>query len=91
VNTKLRSAAFVSRSASRRRLKELRQRDARHARSWWPGLRGGLAALLLTYLAASSVSAQLVVNDPAVTARNAITATVKEYLLNVQREQHSEP
>jgi hypothetical protein len=32
----------------------------------------------------------LVVNDPAVTARNAITAIVKEYLLNVQREQHSE-
>jgi hypothetical protein len=52
-------------------------------------VRGGLAALLLTYLATSSVSAQLVVNDPAVTARNAITATVKEYLLNVQREQHS--
>jgi hypothetical protein len=58
-------------------------------RSWLSTVRGGLAALLLTYLATSSVSAQLVVNDPAVTARNAITATVKEYLLNVQREQHS--
>jgi hypothetical protein len=44
----------------------------------------------LICLAASSVSAQLVVSDPAVTARNAITAMVKEYLLNVQREQHSE-
>ena len=69
-------------------MNEPRYRDAPHPRSW-SGLRGGLAALLFIYLAASSVSAQLVVNDPAVTARNAITATVKEYLLNVQREQHS--
>jgi hypothetical protein len=68
---------------------EPRHRDARHPRSWWSTLRGGLAALPFICLAASSVSAQLVVNDPAVTARNAITATVKEYLLNVQREQHS--
>ena len=59
-------------------------------RSWLSTVRGGLAALLLTYLATSTVSAQLVVNDPAVTARNAITAMVKEFLLNVQREQHSE-
>jgi hypothetical protein len=70
-------------------MNEPRHRDAPHPRSSWSGVRGGLAALLLIYLAASSVSAQLVVNDPAVTARNAITATVKEYLLNVQREQHS--
>jgi hypothetical protein len=70
-------------------MNEPRHRDAPHSRSWWSGLRGGFAALLLIYLAAPSVSAQLVVNDPAVTARNAITATVKEYLLNVQREQHS--
>ena len=69
-------------------MNEPRYRDAPHPRSW-SGLRGGLAALLFIYLAASSVSAQLVVNDPAVTARNAITATVKEYLVNVQREQHS--
>ena len=60
-----------------------------HRRSWLSTVHGGLAALLLIYLATSSVSAQLVVNDPAVTARNAITATVKEYLLNVQREQHA--
>jgi hypothetical protein len=33
-------------------------------------------------------SAQIVVNDPAVTARNAITATVRDYILNVQTEQH---
>jgi hypothetical protein len=70
-------------------MKEPRVRTSRHSR-WWSGFRGGFAALLLICLAASSVSAQLVVNDPAVTARNAITATVKEYLLNVQREQHSE-
>jgi hypothetical protein len=70
-------------------MNEPRHRDAPHPRSWWSGLGGGFAALLLIYLAGSSVSAQLVVNDPAVTARNAITATVKEYLLNVQREQHS--
>jgi hypothetical protein len=70
-------------------MNEPRHRDARHPRSWWSTLRGGLAALPFICLAASSVSAQLVVNDPAVTARNAITATVKEYLLNVQREQHS--
>jgi hypothetical protein len=70
-------------------MNEPRHRDARHPRSWWSILRGGLAALPFICLAASSVSAQLVVNDPAVTARNAITATVKEYLLNVQREQHS--
>lgn len=55
---------------------------------WSTALRGAPAALLLICLAGSSVSAQLVVNDPAVTARNAITAIVKEYLLNVQSEQH---
>lgn len=70
-------------------MKEPRHRDARHPH-WWFGLRGGFAAIVLSCLAASSVSAQLVVNDPAVTARNAITAMVKDYLLNVQREQHSE-
>ncbi len=31
--------------------------------------------------------AQIVVHDPAVTARNTVTALVKEYLVNVQREQ----
>jgi len=34
-------------------------------------------------------SAQLVIHDPAVTARNAITATVQEYILNLQQEQHA--
>src|SRR5262245_12817662 len=68
-------------------MKERRHRVARHPRRW-SGLRGGLTALLVICLAASSVSAQLVVSDPAVTARNAITAMVKESLLNLQREQH---
>jgi hypothetical protein len=40
-------------------------------------------------MAVSPVWAQWVINDPAVTVRNAITARVKEYLLNVQREQHA--
>lgn len=53
-------------------------------------LRAGLLTLPLLGLIEASTSAQLVVHDPAVTARNAITAAVKEYLLNVQREQHSE-
>lgn len=56
----------------------------------WPSLRGGLGASLLICLAASSVSGQVVVSDPAVTARNAITAMVKDYLLTLQREQHSQ-
>ena len=56
----------------------------------WPGLRGGFGAFLLIGLAASSVSGQVVVTDPAVTARNAITAMVKDYLLTLQREQHSQ-
>jgi hypothetical protein len=67
-----------------------RHGNARHPHPRWSSLRGGLAVLPLIWLVTSSVSAQLVVNDPAVTARNAITAMVKEYLLNVQREQHSE-
>ena len=34
--------------------------------------------------------AQVVVYDPAVTFRNSVTATLKEYLLTVQREQHGQ-
>ena len=56
----------------------------------WIGLRGVLGGLLLISLAASSISAQMIVNDPAVTARNTITAMVKEYLVNLQAEQHSQ-
>lgn len=41
-------------------------------------------------LASSSAFAQIAVHDPAVTARNAASAIVKEYILNTQREQHSQ-
>ncbi|HEY6617198.1 MAG TPA: hypothetical protein VIZ32_21865, partial [Vicinamibacterales bacterium] len=37
-----------------------------------------------------SAFAQLAVHDPAVTARNTITAIVKEYILSTQREQHAQ-
>ena len=47
-----------------------------------------LAGLLL--LACPSAFAQIGVHDPAVTARNTITAIVKEYILNTQREQHAQ-
>jgi len=46
-----------------------------------------LSALSLVMLTGSPASAQWVVNDPAVTARNAATAVLKEYLLNTQRDQ----
>jgi len=45
--------------------------------------------LPVIWLATSTVSAQFVIHDPAVTARNAITATVQQSLLEVQREQHA--
>lgn len=38
--------------------------------------------------AGGTASAQLVVYDAATTARNSITATLKEYLVELQREQH---
>ena len=41
-------------------------------------------------LASPSAFAQFAVHDPAVTARNTITAIVKEYILNTQREQHAQ-
>ena len=48
--------------------------------------------LLLTiavFVVAHPLDAQISVYDPANTARNAIAATVKEYLLETQREQHA--
>ena len=39
---------------------------------------------------ARPLNAQIAVYDPAITARNSITATVKEYLLETQREQHAQ-
>jgi hypothetical protein len=41
-------------------------------------------------LTSSVAWAQLVVNDPAVTLRNAVTAALKEYLLNTQRDQRQQ-
>ena len=50
--------------------------------------RGALALVLVFVMLTSSVArAQLVVNDPSVTLRNAITAALKESLFNTQREQ----
>ena len=43
--------------------------------------------LLLVMLTTSVARAQLVVNDPAVTLRNAVTAALKESLFNTQREE----
>ena len=51
-------------------------------------MRRVLLALVLVSLGAPLASAQLVVTDPAVTFRNSVTAALKEYLLNVQQEQH---
>ena len=50
------------------------------------------ALLVLALCAALSVesSAQISVYDPAVTARNTATAAVKEFLLNTERQQHSQ-
>src|SRR4051812_28007487 len=48
-----------------------------------------LSLAVLGFLAiAQPLGAQLVVHDPAVTARNALTAALKEYILNTQREEH---
>ena len=50
-------------------------------------MRRAFVTVVGVLLGAAVASAQFVVTDPAVTVRNTITATVKEYLLNVQREQ----
>ncbi len=47
-------------------------------------------ACAFVILCGSVGHAQLVVYDPAVTARNTITATLKEYLLELQTQQHSQ-
>jgi len=44
-------------------------------------------ALAFVLFSGSAASAQWVITDPAVTARNAATALLKEYLLNTQTEQ----
>jgi len=52
-------------------------------------MRRTLLAIIIVTLVATESSAQIVVTDPAVTLRNSITAVLKEYLLNVQRDQHA--
>jgi hypothetical protein len=50
-----------------------------------------LPLLLITLaLVAAPVGAQVVVYDPAVVTRNSITAVIKEYLLELQTQQHSQ-
>lgn len=61
--------------------------DSSRWRRWFAA---AIGVVVLVGSAVSPAWAQWVITDPAVTARNAITAMVKEYLLNVQREQHSE-
>lgn len=48
-----------------------------------------LSAAALVGIAVTSASAQLVVTDPATTARNAVTARLKSSILEVLTEQHS--
>ena len=51
--------------------------------------RHALAAIVLIGLV-SPAHAQWIVNDPAVTARNGVTATLKDVLVRLQQQQHSE-
>ena len=53
-------------------------------------MRQNLLVFSLVCLSGLVGHAQIVVYDPAVTFRNSVTATLKEYLLTVQREQHSQ-
>jgi len=47
-----------------------------------------LIALALVVIGSLPARAQFVVHDAAVTTRNSVTAVVKEYLLDTQRQQH---
>jgi hypothetical protein len=53
-------------------------------------MRRTVIVLGLSIALSVEVGAQIGVYDPAVTARNSATAVVKEFLLNTQREQHSQ-
>jgi hypothetical protein len=50
----------------------------------------GLTVLAALIVAGGDAFAQLTVYDPAVTARNTVTAIVKESVLRAQQEQHSQ-
>lgn len=53
-------------------------------------MRKSMICIGLALLAVTGASAQVVVYDAAVTYRNSVTAVLKDYLLSVQRQQHSE-
>lgn len=53
-------------------------------------MRKHLAPTVLILAMAVPSHAQMVVHDPAVTFRNSVTATVKEMLVRLQQQQHSE-
>lgn len=52
--------------------------------------RGTALFVLAVTVVATPVRAQVVVYDPAVVTRNSITAVIKEYLLELQTQQHSQ-
>jgi hypothetical protein len=49
-----------------------------------------LISVVFSFIGTSAVRAQIAVHDAATTARNAATAAAKEFLLQVQRDQHSQ-
>jgi len=53
-------------------------------------MRRSILLVTLLLLGSASAFAQIAVHDPAVTARNTITAIVKEYILTTQRDQHAQ-
>jgi hypothetical protein len=53
-------------------------------------MRRHILVLIVLMALPASAGAQLVVYDPAVTLQNTITAALKEYLIELQRQQHSE-
>ena len=55
-----------------------------------PGFRSAVLTLAIVVGTGGVGHAQLVVTDPAVTVRNMITAALKEAVLTVQRQQHSQ-
>ena len=59
-----------------------------HRQQQGHGLGTALLSGALMVAIASPISAQLVVHDAATTARNAITAAVKHYLFETERQQH---
>lgn len=67
----------------------MRSRDGHRSRSGSSlGWRSLLVTFTVTALTAQTAQAQLAVNDVAVTLRNTATAVAKEYLVQVQDEQH---